>query len=78
MKTTERHSLAVCGSHCGEKKICLYLSPFTGLIKNSSLNKSKFSSVLPLSKMVRKTNFLIFQVLVSEIVTFMSIKKGFL
>ena len=43
-KTTERHSLAVCGSLCGEKLFLKYLSPFTGLIKNSCLNKSKFSS----------------------------------
>ena len=45
IKTTERQSLAVCGSLCGEKTVFFkYLSPFTGLIKNYCLNKSKFSS----------------------------------
>ena len=43
-KTTERHSLAVCASLCGEKQILLIFIHFTGLIKNSCLNKSKFSS----------------------------------
>ena len=42
-KTTERHSLAVCGSLCGEKQFLLIFIPFTGLIKNSCVNKSKFS-----------------------------------
>ena len=38
-------------AHFVEKDIfCLYLSPFTGLIKNSCLNKSKFSSVFTLFK----------------------------
>ena len=56
-KTTERHSLAVYGSFCGEKHFFSYLSPFIGLIKNSCLNKSKFSSGLPLSKMIGKQTF---------------------
>ena len=43
-KTTERHILAICESLCGEKQFFSYLSPLTGLIKNSYLNKSKFSS----------------------------------
>ena len=40
----QKDSLAECGSLCEEKSFCWYLSPFTGLIKNSCLNKSKFSS----------------------------------
>ena len=43
-KTTEGHSLAVCGSLCGEKYFLLIYIPFNGLIKNISLYKSKFSS----------------------------------
>ena len=43
-KTTKRYSLAVCGSLCGKKPFMLIVSPFTGLIKNSCLNKSKFST----------------------------------
>ena len=43
-KTTEGHSLAVYGSLYGEKHFLLIFIPFTGLIKNISLNKSKFSS----------------------------------
>ena len=32
-KTTERLSLEVCDSLCGEKQFRKYLTPFTGLIK---------------------------------------------
>ena len=42
--TTERHSLAQCGSLCWEKQFFYYLSSFTGLFQKSCLNKSKFSS----------------------------------
>ena len=58
------------------KIFLLIFIPFTGLIKNSCLNKSKFSSSLPLLSMVRKTNFLSISVFFSEIVTFMSEKKS--
>ena len=44
LQNYKRNSLAVCGSIWGEKRFLLYLSHFTGLIKNSCLNKSKFSS----------------------------------
>ena len=75
-KTTKRHSVAVCGSLCGEKKVLLILPPFTGLSKNSGLNKSKFSSGFTFfQKMVRKKKFLSISVLGSEIVTFMSKRK---
>ena len=77
-KTTERLSLEVCDSFAEKNSFCKYLSPFTGLIKNSNLIKSNFPQDLNLSNMVRKTNFLSISVLVSEIVTFMSKKKSFL
>ncbi len=53
-KTTERHSLAVCGPSCGEKQHLLIFIPFHGLIKNSCLNKSKFSSGFVPSKHGKK------------------------
>ena len=42
-KTTDRHSLAVCGSICRENRFLLIFILFTGLFKNNCLNKSKFS-----------------------------------
>ena len=69
-KTTEKHSLAVCGSHWEQKQFLLIFVPFYRLIKNSCVNKSKFSSVLTLSNMLRKTNFLSVSVLFSERVIF--------
>ena len=60
-----------------EKNIfCSYLYPFNGLIKNSYLNQSKFSSGFATFKHGKKTNFLSISVLVSEIVNFMSKKKS--
>ena len=43
-KTTDRHQIAVFGSYVEKNNFCKYLSPFTGLIKKSCLNKSKFYS----------------------------------
>ena len=43
-KTTERHSLAVCDSICGENSFCLYLFHFTGLFQKNCLKKFKFFS----------------------------------
>ena len=43
-KTTERHSLAVWGSLCGEKHFLLIFIPFYRFVQKSCLNKSKFSS----------------------------------
>ena len=54
----------------------LIFIPFYLFMKNSSLNVSNIPQDLSLSNMVRKTNFLSFSVLVSEIVTFMSNKKS--
>ena len=58
------------------KNILLIFVHFTGFIKKSYLNKSKFSSGFAPFKLVRKTNFLSISVLVSGIVTFMSKKKS--
>ena len=62
----------------GRKTVYIfYLSPFTGLIKNNCLNKSKFASgFAPFQTLVRKTNFLSISVLVSEIVTFLTKKRS--
>ena len=43
-KTTERHSLAVCGSLCGEKQFLLIFISFNWFDQKSFLNISKFSS----------------------------------
>ena len=45
-KTTERHTLAVCGSLCGDKQFMLIFIPFNWFDQKSCLNKSKFSSGL--------------------------------
>ena len=53
------------------------MSPFTGLIKKSCLNKSKFFfKFCHFSNMVRKTNFLRISVVVSEKVTLLTKKKS--
>ena len=67
-KTTERHSLAVCGLHCGEKQfllifICFYRFNQKQLLKQIEI----FLRIFPFTNMVRKTNFPSFSVLVSEI-----------
>ena len=74
--TTERHSLAVCGWLCWEKQFLLIFIPFTGLIKNSCLNKSKFYSGFAPFKHGKKKKILTISVLFSEIVTFMYKKKS--
>ena len=75
-KTTERHSLAVCSLLSGEKQFLLIFIPLYWFDKKSCLNKSKISLGFPLSNRVRKTNFLNFSELVSEIVNFMPKKKS--
>ena len=44
-KTTERHSLAVCGSLCGGKLFLLIFTPFYFFDQKQLFTKSKFSSV---------------------------------
>ena len=50
----------------GEKQFLLIFIPFTSLIKNGCLNKSKFSSVFAPFKHGKKKKFLSISVLVSE------------
>ena len=76
-KTTERHSLAICGLLCGEKQFFLIFILFYWFDPKNLLKQIQiFLSICPFSNMVRKTNFLCISVLVSEIVTFMSKKKS--
>ena len=54
-------------AHFGEKNsFCKYLFPFSGLIKNNCLNKSKFSSGFDPFKHGKKKKFLSISVLVPE------------
>ena len=76
-KTTERHSLAICGLLCGEKQFLLIFIRFDWFDQKNLLKQIQiFLRNYPFSNMVRKTNFLSFSVLVSEIVIFMSKKKS--
>ena len=64
-KTTERHSLAVCGSLCWEKQFLLIFIPFYWFDQKYLFNQIQiFLRICPLSNMVRKTNFLSISVLV--------------
>ena len=77
LKKTERHSLALCGPLWGEEPFLLIFIPFHWLIKNRLFKQIQINlRILPLSNMVRKTNFLSLLVLFSEIVNFMSKKKS--
>ena len=70
-KTTEKHSLAICGSFWGEKLVFINISPiFTGLVKNSCLNKSKTSSGFTRFKYIKKNKLSDYFMLLSEIVNF--------
>ena len=72
-KTTERNSLAVCGLLCGEKKFLLIFIRFYWFNQKKLLKQIQiFLWICPFKNMVRKTNFLSFSMLVSEIVIFMS------
>ena len=69
-KTTERHSLAVCGSLCGEKQFLLIFILYYWFVPKKLFKEiQNFPQNLPLSNMVRKTNFLRILVLLSAIVT---------
>ena len=70
-KTTERHSLAVCGSLWGEKQFLLIFVPFYWLNKKQLFKQIQiFLRIYPFSNLLRKINFLINSVHLSEIVTF--------
>ena len=75
-KTTEKHSLSVCGSLWREKQFWLILSPFNGFVRNSCLTNPNFSQVLPLFKHVKENKLSEFLVFLSEIVTFWTKKRS--
>ena len=76
-KTTERHSLAVCGSFCGEKQFLLISILYYWFVKKKLFKQMQiFLWICSFSNMVRKTNWLSISVLVFAIVTFMSKKKS--
>ena len=75
-KTTEMHSLAVCGSLCREKQFLLIFVPFYWFDQKKLFKQIKiFLGICPFSHMVRKKSFLNISVLISEIVIFKSKKK---
>ena len=77
LKTTERHSLAICGLLCGEKKFLLIFIRFYWFDQKKLLKQIQiFLRIFLFSNMVRKTYFLSISVLVSEVVTFMSKKNS--
>ena len=70
LKTTENHSLAVCGSHWGEKEFFSIFLPFYWFDQKQLFKQIQiFLRICPLSNMLRKTNFLTISALFSEIVT---------
>ena len=74
-KTTESHSLALCGSLCGEKQFLLIFIPFYLFDKKKLFKQIQiFLRIYSFSNMVRKTNFLSISVLLSEIVPFLTKK----
>ena len=76
-KTTERHSLALSGSLCGEKHILLIFIPFSWFDQNQLFKQNQnFPQDNPLFKHGGKNNFLSISVLVSVIVNFMSKNKS--
>ena len=76
-KKTEKHSLVVCGTLCGEKQFLLIFMRFYWFDQKHLLKQIQiFLRIYPFSNMVRKTNFLSISVLVSEVVTLMSKKKS--
>ena len=78
-KTTEKHSLAVCGSPCGEKQFLLIFIPFYRFDQKKVFKQIQiFLWICPFSNMVRKTNFVSISVFVSEIITFLTKKRCFL
>ena len=77
VKTTERHSLAVCGSLCGEKQFLLIFIPFYWFEQKKLFKQILiFLSICSFQTWSEKKKILSILVLVSEIVTFISKKKG--
>ena len=75
-KTTEKNSLAICGSHW-EKNFFVNIWPFLWFDQKLLFKQIQiFLRICPFTNMLRKTNFLSILVLVSEIVTFLTKKKS--
>ena len=76
-QTTEKHSLKVCVSFCGEKLFFKHLTPLPGLMEKKLFKQIQiFLMICPFSNMVRKSNCLSISVHVSEIVTFLTKKRS--
>ena len=76
-KTTEKHSLAVCGSLWGEKQFLLIFVPFYWFDQKQMFKQIQiFLRIFQFSNMLRKKNFLCISVILSEIVTFLTEKKS--
>ncbi len=73
-KTTERHSLAVFGSHCWEKKFLLIIIPFYWFYQKQFKQIQIFLRICRI-KHGKKFFFFSFSVLIFEIVSFMSKMK---
>ncbi len=66
-KTTENHSLVVCGSIWGDKQFLLIFVPFYWFVKKKLFKQIQiFLLVSPISNLLRKTNFLSISVLLFE------------
>ena len=78
-KTTEKHSLAVCGSLRGEKQFLLIFFPFYWFDQKQLFKQIQiFLLVCPYSNLLRKKKFLSISVILSEIVTYLTKKRCFL
>ena len=76
IKTTEKHSLAVCGTVWGEIQKKLIFVPFHWFDQKELFRQIQiFLRICPFSNMLRKTNFVSISLLLTEIVTFWSKKK---
>ena len=76
--TTEKHSLAVCGSFWGEKQFLLIFVPFYLFDQNQLFKQiQNFFRIFPFFKLLRKINFLSISVQQSVIVTFLTTKRSF-
>ena len=70
-KTTGKHTLAVCGPFCREKRSLLIFVPFYWFDQKKLFKQIQISyRIFPISNLLRKTNFMSISVLLSEIVTF--------
>ena len=76
-KTTENHSITVCGSLCGEKKFLLIFVPFYWFDQKQLFKQVLiFLRIFLFSNMLRITNFLSISVLFSEIFTLWTKKRS--